>query len=163
MNKQFGKSLFGYRPGDVNIEIERMDRDYQQKVDDLKTDIEKAKEELSAALEKQVQVQRELDNYVEREKMITNVMVEAQISAHKIEEQARDRARMMLESSEEELKHKLQELDLLRLKVTRFKEEFREVLDDYRVSLEKVKEVPEEVTFTPTLVVKEKLPESNIR
>lgn len=162
MIKQFGKSLFGYKPSEVLSEIERLDGEYQQKVNELKKEIEKANAELAAAVQKQDHIQTELNSYVEREKLIADVMVKAQINAQKIEEQAREKARMMLENTEEELKNKLQELDFLRLKVARFKDEFREVLDNYRVSLENVREMPEDISFTPTLVVKDKFPESNI-
>lgn len=163
MSKHFGKTLFGYKPEDVISEIDRIDSDYQQKIDEFKKDIEKGKNEINIALEKQTQLQNQLNAYVEREKMITDVMIKAQMNAQNIEEQARDKARMMLESSEMELRHKLQELDFVRLKVTRFKDEFREVLDNYRVSLENVKEIPDDISFTPTLVVNEKNPESIIK
>lgn len=163
MSKQFGKTLFGYKPEDVRNVIDRIDSDYQQKIDEFKKDIEKAKNEINIALEKQAQLQNQINGYVEREKMITDVMIKAQINAQNIEEQAREKARMMLENSEQELRHKLQELDFVRLKVTRFKDEFREVLDNYRVSLENVKEVPDDISFTPTLVVNEKIPESNVK
>lgn len=88
--------------------------------------------------------------------MISDVMVTAQSNALRIEEQARERARDLLENAEEELKDKIQEFDFLRNKVARFKEEFREVLDNYRVSLEKIREEPEgDSGFTPTLITKE--------
>ncbi len=163
MSKKFGKTLFGYKPEDVKNEMDRMDSEYGQKVDELRKEIENARIELNAALEKQAQLQKELNSYIEREKLITDVMVKAQMNAQSIEENARLKARMLLESAEEQLKTKLQELENLRVKVARFKEEFREVLDNYRISLESVKEAPDDMTFTPTLVVKDKLPESIIR
>jgi len=163
VSKQFGKTLFGYKPEDVKNEMDRMDSEYGQKVDELRKDIENARIELNAALEKQAQLQKELNSYIEREKLITDVMVKAQMNAQSIEENARLKARMLLESAEEQLKTKLQELENLRVKVAHFKEEFREVLDNYRISLESVKEAPDDMTFTPTLVVKDKLPESTIR
>lgn len=163
MSKPFGKTFLGYKPEDVKNEIDRIDNDYQQKIDELKKAIEKANNELNIAVEKQSQLKDQLYVYAEREKMITDVMIKAQMNAQLIEEQAKEKARIMLESSEQELRRKLQELDFVRLKVTRFKEEFRDVLDNYRVSLENVKEVPEDINFTPTLVINEKNLESIIK
>ncbi|MEN6326630.1 MAG: hypothetical protein ABFD18_10570 [Syntrophomonas sp.] len=157
MNRNLGKTLFGFKPKDVIDEFARIDAECQQKIEAMKTEIEQTKNELKRSEEKQAELQKRADEYMVRERMVTDVMVAAQLNAQKIVEQAREKARMMLESSEEELKHKLQELDFLRLKVSRFKEEFREVLDNYRVSLEKVKENPDDVSFTPTLVTKDKV------
>ena len=157
MNRNLGKSLFGFKPKDVISEFERIDAEYQQKIEAMKAEIELAKTDLKKMEEKQGELQKKVDDYALRERMVTDVMVDAQINAQKIIEQAREKARIILENSEEELKHKLQELDFLRLKVSRFKEEFREVLDNYRVSLEKVKETPDEVAFTPTLITKDKV------
>ena len=132
-----------------------MENEQQQKVEALKLEIEKVQTELQNAEEKRAELQKQLKAYIEREKVIADVLVTAQVNAQRIEEQARERASYMLEKAEEELKQKQQELDFLRIKVTRFKEEFREVLDNYRVSLEKVSEWPEEANFTPTLITKE--------
>lgn len=156
MSKKFNKTLFGFKPDEVNNEIEKIDREYQQKIENLETEIEKSKMELLSMEEKRIKLQSKLDDYEKREHLITEVMLTAQINAQKIDEQARERARTILSNSEEELKNNLHELDLLRIKVARFKEEFREVLDNYRVSLEKVKEVPDDAGFIPKLVSKEK-------
>ena len=152
---KFSKTLFGFKPGEVISQIESMENEQQQKVEALKSEIEKVQTELQNAEEKRAELQKQLNAYIEREKVIADVLVTAQVNAQRIEEQARERASYMLEKAEEELKQKQQELDFLRIKVTRFKEEFREVLDNYRVSLEKVSELPEEANFTPTLITKE--------
>ncbi len=156
MNRNFGKSLFGFKPKDVMSELDRIDAEYQKKIEAIKAEIDQAKMDLKHSEEKQAELQKKVDEYLVRERMVTDVMVAAQINAQKIVEQAKEKSRQMLENSEEELKRKLQELDFLRLKVSRFKEEFREVLDNYRVSLEKIKETPDDITFTPTLITKEK-------
>ncbi len=152
---KFSKTLFGFKPDEVISQIESMENEQQQKVEALKTEIEKVQKGLQYAEEKRAELQKQLNSYIEREKVIADVLVTAQVNAQRIEEQARERASHMLVNAEEELKQKLQELDFLRIKVTRFKEEFREVLDNYRVSLEKVNELPEESSFTPTLITKE--------
>jgi hypothetical protein len=47
------------------------------------------------------------------------------------------------------------------MKVARFKEDFRDMLDNYRVSLETIKEEPEETAFVPTVITNEKLTETD--
>ncbi|MDD4627639.1 MAG: hypothetical protein PHP87_11270 [Syntrophomonas sp.] len=152
---KFSKTFFGFKPGEVISQIESMENEHQQRIIALDSEIEKIQAELQKAEEKREELQERLNTYMERERIISDVMVTAQINAQRIEEQARERARHMLENAEEELKQKLHELDFLRIKVARFKEEFREVLDNYRVSLEKVREEPEDSGFTPTLITKE--------
>jgi len=152
---KFSKTLFGFKPGEVISQIDNMENEHQEKINALNSEIEKIQAELQKAEEKREDLQKQLNSYIEKENLIAEVMVIAQINAQRIEEQARERARHMLENAEEELKQKLHELDFLRIKVARFKEEFREVLDNYRVSLEKVREEPEDLGFTPTLITKE--------
>ena len=152
---KFSKTLFGFKPGEVTSQIESMKKEHQLKIEEFKSEIEKLQTELHNAEDKRDELKGQLNSYIEKEKMIAEVMVTAQVNAQRIEEQARERAAAMLESAHEELKQKIHELDLLRIKVVRFKEEFREVLDNYRVSLEKIKELPEDPSFTPILVTKE--------
>lgn len=156
MSEKFGRTLLGYKPGEVENKIEQIKTDYAEKIALLETEIKKTKVELDDAEKRQVQLEAELREYTEKEKMITEVMIRAQTNAKRIEEDAHEKARMMLQKSEEELNEKLKELEFLRMKVKKFKEEFRETLDNYRVSLENVKEIPEDSAFTPTLVAKEK-------
>lgn len=163
MQRNIGKTLFGFKPREVMQEFERIDSEYQQKIEAMKAEIEQARIDLKNYEEKQAELQKQLNEYIDRERLVTDVMVTAQVNAQRLVEQAREKARMMLENSEEELRRKLQELDFLRAKVARFKDEFREVLDNYRVSLEKVKEVPDDITFTPTLITKEKVYEPSRR
>jgi chromosome segregation ATPase len=161
MGKKLGRSLFGFKPGDVISEIENINSSYQGKIDILQGEIARAREELEKSEKKIEQLQGQLNSYMEKEKMVTEVMVAAQQSAQKTEEQARERARAILEKSEAELKQKLQELEFLRMKVARFKEDFRDMLDNYRVSLETIKEEPEETAFVPTVITNEKLTETD--
>jgi cell division septum initiation protein DivIVA len=149
---KFSKSLFGYKPTEVIQELDTIDKAYQQQVEELRHEMEEARSELRKAEEQKAKLEKAVHDYMNRERIVAEVMVTAQMNAQKIEEQARERARVMLETTEEELRRKMQELDFVRLKVTRFKEDFREVLDKYRVSLENVKETPEDISFTPTLV-----------
>lgn len=155
MQIKFGKSLFGFNPGEVINEIHRMDSENQERIRVLQAEIELARIDVKKSEEKTLEFQKRLNEYTEREHIIADVMLKAQINARKIEDEARERSRIMLERSEEELRKKNQELELLRMKVERFREEFRGILDEYKISLETMK-IPSDTPFTPTLVVKEK-------
>lgn len=154
--KKIKKTLFGYKPNEVVSEITRLEQDYQGKIAAITMEIERAAEELRKSEEKRAELETRLENYIAREHQIAEVMLTAQVNSQKIEEQAREKAHTMLEHSEEELKRKNRELDFLRRKVARFKEEFRETLDKYKFSLDSVNESEDEVAFAPTLVVNDK-------
>lgn len=156
MNTRFGRSLFGFKPAQVINEMQRKDAENQEQVVALQARLEQAHQELAQSSQKVEELQQQLNNYIERERLIADVMVTAHKKAQSIEEEAREKARALLEQSEKELHDKNQELDHLRQKVARFKEEFREVLDNYRFSLEAMKDPSGETSFTPTLIVGEK-------
>jgi len=152
----FRKSLFGYRKEEVINEIKRMDSEFGLKMAELNRELDTLRSELKQADEKENELKAKLEGHAEKERYISNVMMTAQINAQKVEEQARERAHMMLEASEDELRKKQQELEILRTRVIRFKEEFRSILDNYRVSVENIKETPDEANFTPTLITNDK-------
>ncbi len=155
MQRKLGRSLFGFKPSEVISQMEDMNNVYQKKLAELQAEIENARADLDKSRKQVAEIQQKLDVYIAKERLVSEVMITAQQNAQKIEEQAREKARILLENSEAELKRKQQELDFLRIKVARFKEDFRETLENYRISLENVKEDPDEVTFTPTLITNE--------
>ncbi len=159
MNTRFGKSLLGFKPGQVMYEIQRMESDSQQKIAALQSEIESARAELKKSEERAAELQKRLNEFIDREHMIADVMIKAQKNAQRMEDEARERARTMIEKSEEELRIKLQELEMLRAKVDRFREEFRGLLDEYRISLETMKMPSGETPFTPTLVLRDRAKE----
>lgn len=149
------KTLFGYKPKDVNNEINRIDDDHQEKIAALKKELENAILELRKSEKHRAELENKLNSYIQREHQISEVMITAQLNCQKIEEQAREQAHAMLEQSEMELKKKTQELEFLRVKVARFKEEFKETLDRYKFSLDSIME-SDSSTFAPTLIVNDK-------
>jgi len=152
----FRKSLFGYRKDEVINELKRLDGEFGSKIAALSSELEGLRNELKRAEEKENELKYKLETYTEKERYISEVMMTAQANAQKVEEQARERARLMMDASEEELKKKQQELEVLRAKVIRFKDEFRNILDNYRVSVENIRESPDEAMFMPTLITNDK-------
>lgn len=156
MEKKFGRSLLGYNPDQVMNEIRHMDSEYQKRIEELSLQIDSARSQLKKSEELAVELQSKLNTYVEREHAIAEVMLKAQKNALRIEEEAKEKARLMFEKSEEELKKKRQELEFLRIKVERFRDEFRGILDEYKVSVESMRIPSGEGVFTPTLIVSDK-------
>jgi chromosome segregation ATPase len=151
------RTLFGLDPREVNNEIQRIDTEYQAKVTALQVEIVQSREKLKEAEARVVELQRQLSNHMERERQIADVMVTAQINAQRIESQARAKAEILIQDTDEELHRKYQELELLRMKVKRFKEDIAVTLDRYRSSLDSINEPSDDSVFTPTLVTKERL------
>jgi hypothetical protein len=76
---------------------------------------------IRVGLERMVELQNKLEEYLNKERQIAEVMVNAQISAQKIEAQARTRAEILLQETDEELRRKNQELELLQIKAQKIK------------------------------------------
>ncbi len=154
MGRRFRKSLFGFKPADVEGEIKQLNSEYQSTIAALQLEIEKKKEELKKAEEEVYGLRNKINEYTAREHTIAEVFLEAQKRATQIEEEARATARRLIEESENELKKRNQELTNLREKVAHFKEEFKKVLDKYRFSLETVtaEHLSGDVSFYPKLV-----------
>lgn len=157
MNKKFGRTLFGYKPKQVKQEIQQMDITSQNKLNLLQAEVDKFKLQLQDTEHKRDELQAELDRFIARERLIAEVMVNAEENARKIEEQTREKAQAMTESAEKELKSKLKELDLLRTRVVQFKDEFRTTLDNYRLSLDHVREEVDGNIFAPSVISNEKV------
>jgi len=156
MSMNFGRTLFGFKAKDVINEMERIDSQHQAQVEALKAQIAQAKAELGTSEAKLADLQRQVDHHISNERQIAEVMVNAQINAERIEDQAREKAEDLLRYAEEDLRRKSQELEHLRAKVTRFKDDFREVLDNYKYSLDNIKEPTDDMIFAPTLITKER-------
>ncbi|MDO9535401.1 MAG: DivIVA domain-containing protein [Bacillota bacterium] len=136
MGRRIRKSLFGYKPSDVEDEIRQIDEDRQFKISALQLEIEKKKEELKKAEEEIQEFQKKINVFAKREHSIAEVFLEAQKRATQIEEEARTTARRLLEETENELRKRNQELITMREKVALFKDDFKKVLDKYRFSME---------------------------
>jgi len=157
-----GISLFGGNPKETNNEKDRIDSEHQLKIEALQAEVMQAREKLRESEARMVELQGKLDEYLSKEQQIAGVMIKAQISAQKTEAEARARAEILLQETDEELRRKNQELELLRIKAQLFKEEIHDRLDQYKTSLEKIMDPSDDIAFTPTLVAKEKKNEQKL-
>lgn len=155
-----GKTIFGGNSKEA--EKEKINSEYRCKVEALQSEIIQALEKLKESEAKQTALQSQLDEYQSKERQIAEVMINAQISAQKTEAQARARAEILIQETDEELRHKNQELELLRMQVQLFKYDINDRIDQYKLSLEKIMDPNDDMTFIPTLVTKEKKTEQKL-
>lgn len=147
--------IFGNNPKEIN-EGDNVDSQYQQEVEVLQAEIMQARDRLKESELRMSELQSKLDEYLSKERQIAEVMINAQISAQKIEAQARAKAEILLQETDEELRRKNQELELLRIKSQIFRQELNERIEQYKTSLEKIMEPNDDIGFSPTLVTKDK-------
>ena len=155
MPKFFKRALFGYNPEEVTSAIEKMQTEQQKEVENLKVQIEEAKVQTKNQEEIMAEHKRQLQEFTEKELLISKVLISAQIRSQKIEDDAQEKAQYIMEEAEEKLKKKQQELESLRAKVTDFKEQFQRMLEKYQSSLDTVV-IPRDEQFIPTVIISKK-------
>ncbi|KUO78641.1 MAG: hypothetical protein APF81_26975 [Desulfosporosinus sp. BRH_c37] len=155
MSKFFKRVLFGYKPAEVTSKMEEMQTEQQKEVQNLKAQIEEARVQLKRQEEIMAEHKNKIQEFIEKEHIIAEVLLNAQKRSQKIEEDAREKAQNILDESEEKLKKKQHELENLRSKITVFKEDFQRVLEKYQSSLDTVV-VPPEEPFIPTVIISKK-------
>lgn len=148
--------VFGNNPRGVQAEVDYSGLDHGQQVETLKAEIFQARKRLQESEVRLAELQKKMDEYVSKERQIAEIMITAQINAQRTEAQARARAEVLLQETEDELRLKQQELELLKMKAQLFKEDILNRLDNYKASVEKITDGAEDASFTPTLVAREK-------
>jgi chromosome segregation ATPase len=147
--------MFGGNPKETINEKDRINSENQLKIESLQAEIMQFREKLQESESRVIDLQDKLDEYLSKERQIAEVMIMAQISAQKTEAQARAKVEILLQDTEEELRRKAQELEMLRIKVKLFKKDIHDRLDQYKTSLEEIMDPSDDVLFVPTLVGKD--------
>jgi len=160
-------SMFGSNSKEVNTEkisvvSEPRESQYNPKIAALQAEIAEAREKLQQSEATMLELQKKLNEYMAKERQIAEVMILAQINAQKVEAEARAKSEILIQETDEELRRKNQEMELLRLKAQHFKKELYDRLDQYRSSLDQMSDISEEITFTPTVVSREKKPAKSL-
>lgn len=151
-----GIQLFSNDVKESDMEMTGTNPDNTPQAETLQAEIMQARKKLMESEAKMMELQRKLDDYLTKERQIAEVMIAAQISAQKTEAQARARAEVILQETEETLRIKQRELELLQLKAQLFKEDILDKLDLYKSSVEKIMTIADDSAFTPSLVCDEK-------
>lgn len=152
-----GTQLLINDPRENKMEITTVDPEYINAAETLQAEIMQARQKLMESEAKMMELQGKLDDYVTRERQIAEVMISAQISAQKTEASARARAEVILQETEETLRLKQRELELLHLKARSYKEDIVDKLELYKSSVEKIMPSADDTNFTPTLVNEDKM------
>lgn len=147
-----GIPLFGGSSKETSSEKD----EYQLKFETLQAEIVQARGKLQDSESRVFNLQNKLDEYIYKEHQIAEIMIMAQVNAQKTEAEARARAETILKETEEELRRKKQELEMLQKKTKQFKQEIYDQLDQYKMSLDNITNQNDNAGFTPTLVAKDK-------
>jgi len=152
-----GTQLLSNESQESEMEMTGIDPEYIVEVEALQAEIMQARQKLMESEAKMMELQRKLDDYVAKERQIAEVMIAAQISAQKTEAAARAQAEVILQETEETLRLKQRELELLQLKAQSYKEDIVDKLELYKSSVEKIMPGADDMSFTPTLLSEENL------
>jgi len=139
-----------------NNEKIKANAELQIRLEGLQSEIEQARQQLKSSQARVTELQHKLDEYMGRERQIAEVMIIAQINAQRLEAQARAKAEVLIQETDEELRRKNQELELLRMKAQLFKQDLNERLEQFKNSVDRILDFNDDVSFTPTLVAKDK-------
>ena len=88
--------LFGRNTKKMNSEKERIDSEYQLKIQTLQAQIVQTQDKLNESQTKMAELQNTLEEYLRKERQIAQVMIIAQINAQKFEAQARAKAEIII-------------------------------------------------------------------
>jgi hypothetical protein len=153
-----GIQMFGPNSKEVSTTNSSAGSENRPKIAALQAEIIEAHEKLQESEARLLELQKKLNEYQGKERQIAEVMIMAQINAQRVEAEARAKVEVLIQETDEELRRKHQEMELLRLKAQYFKKEIYERLDQYRSSLDQMADIGEEMSFTPTLISREKKP-----
>lgn len=151
----FRKSLFGFKPQEVLAAFEQVDNSYRQRISELELEMQRTRQALAAAEEEARQLQKKLAEYEEQKQIISEILIAAHKKAQQIEAEARESARVALETVNAQIRVKEQELNMLKARVEKFKEDFKEILEQYRYSLENFPDLASEKA-PPLFLLKER-------
>lgn len=144
--------LFGNNLKESGVEMTGASHEGNSQLEVLQAEVTQARKKLMDSEAKMIELQKRLDEYISKERQIAEVMIAAQISAQKTEAQARARAEVLLQETDEELRLKQQELELLQMRAQLLKDEIFSKLEQCKTSVDKIMAIGEDSSFTPTLV-----------
>jgi len=118
--KRFGISLFGFKKGDVNAYLERVIREFDQRLKEKDEENSRLKAELNEIKEKYDRLFQEADSLIRDKEKIAGALIQAHEKAEAIIQEARDKALT------EKMKLN-QQLESERVKIVDIKEEIRKL------------------------------------
>lgn len=132
---RFRTSLWGFKKAQVHEYIAQLKREFELKREEFTArnrELASQHEELNARLSA---LTAELAKYQEQERHIAQILVQAQVRAEAIEQEAREKAEGMKQDLMMEVAIKRRELHNIQARIDQFKQDFTHMLDNYRASL----------------------------
>ena len=144
--KRFGTSLFGFKQSDVNSYIEKILREFDDKLKEKENEIADLKNQCREFRIKYEDIARKTDQVGEDRAKIADVLIKAQEKAETILEEARNQSheeRKKLSALTEKEREKLVDI---KQEIKFIKQDVIKVLKKYEEELDKVYESAEEVS-----------------
>ncbi len=146
--KRFGTSLFGFKQSDVNSYIEKILREFDDKLKEKENEIADLKNQCREFRIKYEDIARKTDQVGEDRAKIADVLIKAQEKAETILDEARNQSheeRKKLSALTEKEREKLVDI---KQEIKFLKQDVIKVLKKYEEELDKVYESAEEVSTT---------------
>ncbi|ANW98334.1 hypothetical protein CSTERTH_04415 [Thermoclostridium stercorarium subsp. thermolacticum DSM 2910] len=136
--KKFGISLFGFKKSDVNAYLERVIREFDQRLKEKEEENARLKAELGELKEKYDKLFNEADSLMKEKEKIAGALLQAQEKAEMIIKEAHDRAfkeKMKLDQMLEAEKEKIVDI---KLQLKQLKGHITDILSRYEKQMEEV-------------------------
>jgi len=144
--KRFGTSLFGFKKSDVNSYIEKILREFDDKLKDKENEIAELKNQCREFRIKYEDIARKTERAGEDRAKIADVLIKAQEKAEAIIEEAKNQSleeRKKLSALTEKEREKLVDI---KQEIKSLKQDLTRVLKKYEEELDKVLESAEEIS-----------------
>lgn len=144
--KRFGTSLFGFKKSDVNSYIEKILREFDDKLKEKESEIAELKNQCREFRIKYEDIARKTDRVSEDRAKIADVLIKAQEKAETILEEARNQSleeRKKLSALTEKEREKLVDI---KQEIKFLKQDLTKVLKKYEEELDKVLDTAEEAS-----------------
>ena len=144
--KRFGTSLFGFKKSDVNSYIEKILREFDDKLKDKENEIAELKNQCREFRIKYEDIARKTERASEDRAKIADVLIKAQEKAEAIIEEAKNQSveeRKKLSALTEKEREKLVDI---KQEIKSLKQDITRVLKKYEEELDKVLDAAEEIS-----------------
>jgi cell division septum initiation protein DivIVA len=146
--KKFGTSLFGFKRADVNAYIERIIREFDQRLKEKDDENSSLKSQVKDLKVKYEEAFKEAETVLKEKEKIAGVLLQAQEKAENMMVEAQEKALMekahldqVLESEREKIVDIKRELKGLKNQVTDILSKYEQQIDEAVLSIEKREEI----------------------
>ncbi len=131
MKLNFKRSLLGFKPAAVRSEIYRLQHESDERVKFLHDELNRVTDQLMESEEMVSKLQARLHQLHAREHLIAELIINAEVTARKIVEQARAQAEDVVLNAETRRTEVIQEMEILYSRMDDFKREFRGLINHH--------------------------------